>query len=94
MTDENLMREARRRVKAKRGFRDHVITYICVNAFLVIIYFVTGRGGTFWPLWPLAGWGFALLMHGLTVFTRLFGKSTEEAVQAEYQRLKGSLHTD
>jgi hypothetical protein len=41
MNDEKLMKEAKKRVEAKQSFKIHALTYVMVNAFLVLIYFVT-----------------------------------------------------
>ena len=91
--DEKVMRKAEERVKAKRGLRAHIITFICVNLGLVIIFFLRDKGGYFWPIWGMAGWGLGLLAHGLTVYVRLPGKTLDEEIQTEYQRLmsKGCL---
>ena len=101
MKDEKLMKEAKKRVEAKMSFRIHALTYVLVNAFLVVIYFVTGslqetvrqqigfgESNIFWPLFPMLGWGVGLAIHGITVWSYLSGKSNEAAVQAEYERLK------
>ena len=42
------------RLKARRGFRQHFVTYAAVNGFLVVIWAIT-YGGHFWPVWPIAG---------------------------------------
>jgi len=89
--DEKLMQQAEERVKAKRGFRAHVIMYICVNLGLVIMFFLKDRGGYFWPIWGIAGWGLGLLTHGLTIFVRLPGKTLDEEIQIEYQRLMSKV---
>jgi hypothetical protein len=52
-----------KRIKEKRDFRKHVVTYLVVNAFLVGIWAVSG-GGYFWPGWVIAGWGIGLVLHG------------------------------
>jgi len=59
--------EAIRRLKAKRGVRQHFATYAVVNGFLVVIWAITG-GGDFWPVWPMAGWGLGLALHGWGVY--------------------------
>ena len=63
MTDTDPKREAAiKRLKAKRGFWDHVAVYTIVNILLVIVWAFSGRG-YFWPIWIIAGWGIGLLMN-------------------------------
>jgi len=93
-TDEKLMRRAEERVKAKRRFRTHIILYICVNLGLVIMFFLRDKGGYFWPIWGIAGWGIGLLLHGLFVYGGLSGKKLDEEIQIEYQRLKSKVNTN
>ena len=47
------------------GFSDHLRVYLVVSAFLIFIWAMTSRG-YFWPMWPMAGWGVAVAIHGLT----------------------------
>jgi hypothetical protein len=61
----DLERLARRRAKAKLGFYTHALIYAVVITGLSLLAFSQGKA---WSLWPAAGWGFGLLMHGLGVF--------------------------
>ena len=45
-------------------FGEHLRVYLAVNALLVAIWAVTGAG-YFWPVWPLMGWGLAVVLHGV-----------------------------
>ncbi len=81
-----LRAEAKRRVEAKRSFSAHLTSYLVVNAFLVMIWAVTGRG-YFWPIWVLGGWGIGLVMHYWEAFMRR--PVTEADVDAEVRRLQG-----
>ena len=74
--------EARRRVQARRDFASHVVAYVVVNAFLLLVWASTG--GYFWPVWVLGGWGVALLLHAWDVFVRR--PVTEDDVDAELRR--------
>jgi len=76
--------EARRaaaieRLEAKREFWTHLITYLVVNTFLVVVWAVT-TGGYFWPVWPIAGWGVGLAVHAWDTFRRPI---TEEDITRE-----------
>jgi uncharacterized membrane protein YecN with MAPEG domain len=74
---------ARRRVQARREFGNHFVSYVAVNAFLVVVWAVTG-GGYFWPVWVLGAWGVGLVLHAWDVFLRR--PVTEADVEAELRR--------
>lgn len=59
-------RQARRRAGAKMSWYIHALVYVCVNAGLVLISAMQGRG---WAVYPAMGWGLGLLIHGLVVFS-------------------------
>jgi 2TM domain len=44
-------------LKKRRDFRGHLLVYVLVNAFLVVIWAVTDVHGFFWPVFPIFGWG-------------------------------------
>jgi len=71
-----------KRVKAKRDFRNHLSIYVMVNALLVVIWAVNG-GGTFWPIWPIAGWGIGVAINGWTAY--LEKPITEEEIRREME---------
>ncbi len=49
--------------EAKRDFIIHAVIYILVNAGLIALNLFVDKGTVIWFYWPLAGWGFGLLMH-------------------------------
>jgi hypothetical protein len=74
---------ALKRVKAKRDFEGHLVVYVVVNAFLILIWWWSGAG-YFWPGWVLAGWGIGLAMNFFEAFVRK--PITEADVQREMRR--------
>jgi hypothetical protein len=85
--DEDLMQQAQRRVKLKMGFYTHATVYLLVNLGLAAINLL--GGGSRWHLWPLAGWGLALAIHGILTFIRLRGTGVRERMLArEIETLK------
>ena len=86
-TDEALRHEAERRVKLKMGFFIHAGVYVLVNLGLFVIDFATGGGH--WVLWPLAGWGLGLGIHGIVTVFKLRGTGLRERMlEQEMVRLK------
>lgn len=87
-----LERLARRRAKAKMGFFIHALIYLVVNTGLTLLALSKGQG---WSIWPAAGWGFGLLMHGLAVFGWGSGSSLQERlIERERTRLRTSSSKD
>ncbi len=87
-TDDERREAAIRRLKAKRGFVQNLGVYVIVNAFLVVIWAVSGRG-YFWPIWVMAGWGIAVAFHAWAIYGR--SGITEADVQREMQRDPDSI---
>lgn len=86
-TDEDLLRRAQRRVKRKMGFYTHAGIYLLVNLGLFAVNGVVG--GRPWALWPLAGWGIGLAIHGIVTFINLRGDGlSERMVMREVERLE------
>lgn len=74
--------------KARASFKYHLATYVIINIFLWILWYMSGRhesqNGLPWAIWPTLGWGIGLLFHylGAYVFPR------GNLVEKEYQKLK------
>ena len=85
MTEEQIYKQAEKRVEAKRGFFIHLTVYIAVNILLVIIWrFVAGAGFP-WFLFPIAVWGIAVIIHAISVFR---GKSDSAAIAREAEKIR------
>jgi uncharacterized membrane protein len=70
---------ARCQVRRLRGFYSHLSVYLAVNAGLLLINLFSSPG-RLWVVWPLAGWGIAIVIHGASVFLagRWLGREWEE----------------
>lgn len=77
MDDQNRYEDAKKRVGELKEFYQHLLTYLVVNAFLIVVNRLTSPGYN-WFIWPLLGWGIGLILHALTVFGHFWGKSWEE----------------
>ncbi len=86
MESNDLERVARHRVKRKRDLVMHLVLYLAVNAMLVAIWAITGRGYP-WFLWPLVGWGMAVVADLISAMMELY-LPEEQAVERELHRLR------
>jgi hypothetical protein len=46
----------------RREFVEHLRFYLSIMTLLVVIWALTGMG-YFWPIWPILGWGLAIVSH-------------------------------
>lgn len=74
---------ARKRLERRLKFRGDLVAYILINAFLVVIWAVSGRG-YFWPGWVMGGWGVLLLLDAWTLYFR--HPITEADIDRELRR--------
>ncbi|NLG65779.1 MAG: 2TM domain-containing protein [Actinobacteria bacterium] len=81
--DQEVREAALRRLKKKRDFSTHLVSYVIINAVLVLIWYLSGRG-YFWPMWVMIGWGIGLAFNGYDVYLRR--EITEADIQREMQR--------
>ncbi len=81
MDDQGHRDAAIKRIKDKRDFKTHAVSYVVVNIFLIGVWAVSG-GGYFWPGWVMAGWGIGLVLHGWQTY-RGERPITEEDIQRE-----------
>ena len=72
-----------RRLKAKGEFKVHLLAYVLVNAFLVVIWAVSGAD-FFWPVFPILGWGIGLVFHAWDVYGN---EPSEEKIRREMDKL-------
>jgi uncharacterized protein YhhL (DUF1145 family) len=87
MDDNETYRKAEKRVKDRLGFYSHFAVYVIVNIILYIINRMTAPGGYQWFIWPLMGWGIAVLFHFMDVFV-LSGNLKERMIRKELERQK------
>ena len=77
MDEQARYEDAKKRVGKLKEFYQHLVAYLVINAFLIVLNRLTSPGHN-WFIWPLLGWGLGLALHALTVFGRFWGKSWEE----------------
>lgn len=65
--DEKDITYARRKVKAKKKFYQHLMAFVIVIPFLFFINLLTSPFH-WWFLYPMLGWGMGLAFHYVDVF--------------------------
>lgn len=93
MTQEQKIKEAKKRVKRKKDFYEHLTTYLAISVFLVVLNLITSPG-SWWFQWPVIGWGMAVLFNYFDVFgvpgVGPMNKEWEQkAIQEELRKMDG-----
>jgi hypothetical protein len=87
--DEVLRERAIKHLKKRRDLTGHVIVYVLVNTFIVLIWALTNDGGFFWPVFPIVGWGIGVVMNAWDVYR---GEEFDEAqIRREMEHLRRSM---
>lgn len=69
-------------------FYRHLATYLVINAFLVGIWWLTGSRYP-WFIWPLLGWGLAILLQAMHLATRSGSEYERELEEWRAKRENG-----
>ena len=84
---QDVLRErAIKRLKKRRDFSGHLLVYVLVNAFLVVIWAMTNPDGFFWPVFPIVGWGIGVVLNAWDVYRN--DEFDEEQIRREIERLQ------
>ncbi len=59
-------KKARKKVKAKKKFYQHLSTYLVFCVFFFLLNYFTGEG--WWFYWPILGWGIGVALNYINVF--------------------------
>ena len=90
MSEDEIYEQASQKVRERKRFYRDLTTYLIVNAVLVVIWALTGRGYP-WFLWPLGIWGVFVLGHGLRIF--VFGDGSDrQEIEKEVEKIKRDSH--
>lgn len=76
--EQQVVRAARRRVRAVLGFYRHVVNFVSVVGLIALLDWATGGG--FFVQWVAAVWGGVLVLHSLRVLVlgTLLGPEAEQ----------------
>ena len=67
MDDMQERAAARQRAETKLGFYKHLAVFVVILIGLTLINIFTGLE-YFWAIWPMLGWGVAVVIHAFKVF--------------------------
>jgi len=85
--DYHIYKKAKKRVKDKRRFYTHVISWAIMSVFFILLNIFTSN--FFWAIFPILGWGIMLAFHGIRVFSTVYGDVWEEReIEKEMEKLK------
>lgn len=82
MLSEELYAYARRRVAKRRKFYSHLIMWLIMSVFFILINLATAD--YFWAIFPILCWGIGVAFHGIGVFS---SEWEDDEVDREYERL-------
>lgn len=83
---------AKKRVKAKKEFYQHLSTFVVMAIFFFLLNAVTAFGN-WWFHWPILGWGIGVLFHYFDVFGlpgvgEISHSWEEKAMEEELRRIE------
>ena len=88
MEEQQMHTLAVERAESKIRFYVHLVVFLLVNLLLIIINLKTSPG-SLWFLWPFAGWGIAIVIHGLKVLDVFnFSAAKKRLVEKELAKEK------
>jgi len=102
MSTDHQYKQAKKIVKKKKEFYNHLAIYMVMFAFFFLINLATLDYNyiEFWFFFPMLPWGIGLAIHYLTVFgipgkEKILSKEWEEReIQKEMQKLGGEVDED
>jgi len=87
-SEQDLRGQAVESLKKKRDFKAHLLVYLLINAFLVVIWAVSKDGDDFfWPIFVIVGWGIGVVANAWDVYGRK--PISEDEIRREQDRLRG-----
>ena len=84
--ETELRERAIKRLKKRHDFHAHVLIYLLVNTFLVVIWWMTSPEGFFWPVFPIIGWGIGVAMNAWDVYVS--DDISEEDINREIRHMQ------
>jgi hypothetical protein len=92
METNEIINEAKRKASLQKTFYSNLVAYIVVNGLLFLVNYLTAPG-VWWVLYPVIGWGFMLIIHGIDTLLKIYqfwnrweSRKTEELIRKEQNR--------
>ena len=89
LSPTDIERLARRRAGAKLGWFIHAAIFAAVNTLLVAISLASGKP---WAIFPLAGWGLGLAIHGAVVWLGSPGSALHDRLLQKERKALAARH--
>lgn len=84
--EDEIRERAITRLKKRRDFHAHVLVYVLVNTFLVVIWAAATPDAFFWPIFAIVGWGIGVVMNAWDVYAA--PEIDETRIQREIEHLR------
>jgi hypothetical protein len=68
--EQALHDKAAKQIKKRRDFYAHLLVYLLMNGFFVVIWAITTMPGFFWPVFLIGIWGIGVVMNAWDVYGR------------------------
>jgi hypothetical protein len=81
--EPDLREQAITELRKRRELGGHVLAFVMVNTFMVVIWYLTGAG-FFWPAFLIFGWGIGVIFH---VWDVLSPAPSEAAIRSAMNRI-------
>ncbi len=97
ISEQEILEEAKKRVKAKQNLYRHIGVYVAVNLVLIIVWALSGGPSVYsgdwtggkWFLWPLTIWGVFVVLNILEVFVfKVSIRGEKTAIEKEINKIK------
>lgn len=84
--EQHKRERAKSRIGELKGYYIHLLVFVLVNLFLVLLNYMTSGWEYLWFLFPTLSWGLGLLIHTICVFgmNTFLGKGWEERKIKEF----------
>lgn len=73
----------------KRGFKNFLVTYVIINALMIVVWALGGMGA-FWPAWVLFGTTIALAYGAWNAYGSGSRPITDTQIDEEMKRIGGN----